>query len=247
VATLVLMEKLDGENSGTLVQQAMAAVTNYIRSARLKAGDGLPGEMQFAEELGVSRAVMREAFGALAALRLIDVGNGRRARVGTFDGAAIAATLGHAVNTAQVTVPQVWDVRRTLERRTAALAAANRTDQEAEEILKHARAMAANRRNFKKMTEHDVALHHTIATASHNVLFAQVVSSFGLLMTEAVPAAWRTRTTDEQRSIILKCHNEIAEAIANRDAAAAERAMEEHFDESVTRLLEAGYDGQWPS
>ena len=54
----------------------------------------------------------------------------------------------------------------------------NRTDQEAEEILKHARAMAANRRNFKKMTEHDVALHHAIATASHNVLFAQVVSSF---------------------------------------------------------------------
>jgi DNA-binding FadR family transcriptional regulator len=60
-------------------------------------------------------------------------------------------------------------------------------------------------------------------------------------MTEAVPAAWRTRTTDEQRTIILQRHNEIADAIANRDAAAAERAMDKHFDESVTRLLEAGY------
>ena len=241
MSTLLLVDKLDGESGRTLVQQAMDAITGYIRTAKLKAGDVLPGEMEFAQELGVSRAVMREAFGALGALRLIDVGNGRRARVGTFDGSAIAATLGHAVNTAQISVPQVWDVRRTLERRTAALAAVHRTDQEAEEILKHARGMAANRRNFKRMTEHDVALHQAIATASHNILFEQVVSSFGLLMTEAVPAAWRTRTTDEQRTIILQRHNEIADAIANRDAAAAERAMDRHFDESVTRLLEAGY------
>src|ERR1700744_2863531 len=151
----------------------MDAITAYIRSAKLRAGDVLPSEMDFAQELGVSRAVIREAFGALAALRLIDVGNGRRERVSIFDGAAIAAALGHAVNTSQVTVPQVWDVRHTLERRTAALAAQNRTDKEAEEILGHARAMAANRRNFARMTEHDIAFHQAIAIACHNVLFTQ--------------------------------------------------------------------------
>src|SRR6201996_5736802 len=189
--------KSNGDDGRTLVQQAMDTITTFIRTAKLKAGDGLPSEMDFAQELGVSRAVIREAFGALAALRLIDVGNGRRARVGTFDGAAIAATLGHAVNTSQVTVPQVWDVRRTLERRTAALAAINRTDREAEEIIGHAKAMAANRRNFARMTEHDIAFHQAIATACHNVLFTQIVSSFSDLMTEAVPVAWRTRQTDE--------------------------------------------------
>lgn len=241
MSTLVLVDKLDGESGRTLVQQAMDSITTYIRSAKLKAGDGLPGEMEFAQELGVSRAVIREAFGALAALRLIDVGNGRRARVGTFDGAAIGAAIGHAVNTAQVTVPQVWDVRRTLERRTAALAATNRTDKEAEQIMAHANAMAANRRNFHKMTEHDIALHQTIAIACHNVLFTQVVLSFGALMTEAVPVAWRTRHTEEQRSIILKRHLEIAKAVMDRDPVRAESAMDRHFDDSVARLLEAGY------
>jgi GntR family transcriptional repressor for pyruvate dehydrogenase complex len=236
-----LISKRDETDGRTLVQQAMDSITAYIRSAKLKAGDGLPGEKDFAQELGVSRPVIREAFGALAALRLIDVGNGRRARVGTFDGAAIAATLGHAVNTAQVTVPQVWDVRRTLERRTAALAAINRTDKEAEEIIGHAKAMAANRRNFTRMTEHDIAFHQAIAAACHNILFTQVVSSFSHLMMEAVPAAWRTRQTEEQRSIILKRHMDIAMAIAERDAVTAERAMDQHFDDTVTRLLEAGY------
>jgi DNA-binding FadR family transcriptional regulator len=241
VGTLHLIDKLDGEGGRTLVQQAVDAITAYIRSAKLKAGDVLPGEMEFATEMGVSRAVIREAFGALAALRLIDVGNGRRARVSTFDGAAIAAALGHAVNTSQVTVPQVWDVRHTLERRTAALAAQNRTDQEADEILGHAKAMAANRRNFARMTEHDIALHHAIAAASHNILFSQVVASFGTLMKEAVPVAWRTRQTEEQRATILKQHMEIAQAIADRDPVRAERAMDRHFDDAVTRLLEAGY------
>lgn len=241
MSTIALIDRLDGDGGRTLVQQAVDSITAYIRSAKLKAGDVLPGEMDFAHELGVSRAVIREAFGALAALRLIDVGNGRRPRVSTFDGAAIAAALGHAVNTSQVTVPQVWDVRHTLERRTAALAAANRTDEEAAEILAHAKAMAANRRNFKKMTQHDIAFHQLIAAASHNLLYQQVVASFGTLMKEAVPVAWRTRQTEEQRSVILKRHMEIAQAIADRNAARAERAMDQHFDDTVTRLLEAGY------
>ena len=75
--------------------------------------------------------MMREAFGALAALRLIDVANGRKPRVGAMDGAVMAASLDHAVSTAQISVPEIWDVRRTIELRTAELAATERTDAEA--------------------------------------------------------------------------------------------------------------------
>src|ERR1700743_1621006 len=105
----------------------MDAVNAYILDHHLKVGDTLPGEGHFAAELGVSRAVMREAFGALAALNLIEVANGRKPRVAAIDGSVIAASLDHAVNTAQVSVAQVWDVRRTLEVRTAVLADEHRT------------------------------------------------------------------------------------------------------------------------
>ena len=66
-----------------------------------------------------------------SALRLLDVGNGRKPRVSAIDGAVIASSLDHAVSTAQISVADVWDVRRTIEIRTAALAAQNRTDAEA--------------------------------------------------------------------------------------------------------------------
>ena len=84
------MAERDG--SRTLVRVAIDAVNQHIREEGLRVGDTLPGEAFFAERLGVSRAVMREAYGALAALRLLDVGNGRKPRVGALDGSVIATS-----------------------------------------------------------------------------------------------------------------------------------------------------------
>lgn len=225
-------------NGQSLVQSAIAAVTDYIRINQLKAGDMFPGEAHFAEELGVSRAVMREAFGALAALRIIDVANGRKPKVGAMDGSVIALSLDHAINTRQVSVPEIWDVRRTIELRTAALAAARRTEAEAAEIVRHAKAMMAHRGEMELVTKHDIALHTAIARASHNALFLHIVSSFGPMMEVAVPTAWSTRITPEQREAILHAHLTIAHAIAAGDPGAATAAMSAHFDESIGHVLE---------
>jgi GntR family transcriptional repressor for pyruvate dehydrogenase complex len=225
--------------SGSLVRRAMQAVTGHIRAQRLRVGDTLPGEAHFAAEMGVSRAVMREAFGALAALKLIDVGNGRRPRVAALDGSVMAASLDHAISTAQVTVPEIWDVRRTIELRTAVLAAEHRSDDEASAILRLAEAMAADGEDLGRMTRHDIAFHEAIARASHNALFVQIVTSFGPLMEVAVPAAWRTRVAERQRETMIYRHGGLAEAIARRDPEAAGAAMDSHFDASIADILKA--------
>jgi GntR family transcriptional regulator, transcriptional repressor for pyruvate dehydrogenase complex len=228
-----------GPDSGTLVQTAIGAVTAHIREQKLRVGDTLPGEAHFAAALGVSRAVMREAFGALAALKLIDVANGRKPRVGALDGAAIAASLDHAISTAQITVADVWDVRRTIEVRTAVLAALFRTEEEAAEITAIAEAMAQDREDHAKRTRHDIAFHNGVARASHNLLFEQIVRSFAPLMEVAVPTAWRTRTTKKQQQVMIDRHLAVAAAIQNKSAAAAARAMNAHFDASVGDILTA--------
>lgn len=221
----------------SLVQQAVDAVRVYISSHDLKVGDTLPGEGHFAGELGVSRAVMREAFGALAALKLIDVANGRRARVGAIDGSVMGASLDHAVATSQVSIAEIWDVRRTLEVRTAMLAAENRTDAEAAAIMRFAEEMAEAGEDMARMTAADVGFHQAIAQASHNALFLQIVRSFASMMHFAVPAAWRTRTTDNQRFTVLARHRSLAQAILDRDAEAAGEAMTGHFDRAIDQLL----------
>jgi len=221
----------------SLVNQAMRMVREHITANKLKVGDVLPGEQYFAVALGVSRAVMREAFGALAALRLIDVGNGRRPRVAAIDGSVLATSLEHAVSTEQISVRQIWDVRRTLELRTVELAALNRAPSQADRILRHADAMHSARGDLSIITEQDIGFHQTIAEASGNVLFQQIIRSFEILMHVAVPTAWKTRVTDEQKQAMLDHHLAVASAIAAGDPKAAQAAMNSHFDLSIQRII----------
>lgn len=231
------MASIASDNGKSLVAKAVEAVKAHIRDSGLRVGDTLPGEGYFADKLGVSRAVMREAFGALAALRLIDVANGRRAKVGALDGSVIADSLEHALSTAQIRVADVWDVRRTIEMRTAALAALNATPVQAARIVALAEAMSKDDQPHDATTDDDIEFHLAIAEASGNALFNQIVVSFVPLMRVAVPRAWGTRHTNEEKSDILDRHRRLAWAIANRDPEEAERCMAMHFDEAIGALL----------
>ena len=231
------MASVATDNGKSLVAKSMDAVKAHIRDSGMRVGDTLPGEGYFADKMGVSRAVLREAFGALAALRLLDVATGRRAKVGALDGSVIADSLEHALSTAQIKVADIWDVRRTIEMRTAALAARNATPLQAARIVALAEAMGEDDQPHEQTTEDDIDFHLAIAEASGNALFSQIVASFVPLMRVAVPQAWKTRQTDDEKSDILNRHRRLAAAIANRDPEEAERWMGTHFDEAIGALL----------
>jgi DNA-binding FadR family transcriptional regulator len=127
-------------------------------------------------------------------------------------------------------------VRRTLELRTADLAAHHRSDADAAAIVAAAAAMTAAA-DIVDVTRHDIVFHQAIARASGNALFLQIVRSFEPLMTVAVPIAWETRDTDEARTTVLARHRDLATAIADRDAPVAVQLMDAHFDQSIGKVL----------
>ncbi len=217
------------------------SVIDHIREHKLRVGDTLPSEQSFAEAAGVSRTIVRETFGALSALQLIDVGNGRRARVGSIDGSMLALMMTHAVHTEQSTVPQIWDVRRALEKRAVALAAMQRTNAQAQTIARYAKQMRLAGDETAEQTEKDIAFHVAIARATRNPIFGLLISSFSDVMRETCPIGWRSRRTEEERVAVFDQHDRIAQAIIDRDPEAAEIAMELHFSVSLTTLLNSGY------
>jgi len=225
---------------GGLVEVAMRAVNKRIRGDRLRVGDPIPAESSLASELGVSRTVVREALRALATLGVVELGNGRRARVGAIETTVLGLVLDHAVHTDQATIQQIYDVRRTIEMRTVALAALRRRDVEAEAIA----ARAAGMREFffepERAMEHDIAFHSAIAAASRNPLFALLVGSFDVITRQTWRIGWASRTGDAERLANVECHERIAAAIGRGDPRGAEAAMAEHFDDSVKALLAAG-------
>lgn len=56
----------------TLVDKVEISITGYIKENRLSVGDTIPKEMEFAEALGVSRTVIREALTRLRTIGIID-------------------------------------------------------------------------------------------------------------------------------------------------------------------------------
>lgn len=56
----------------SLVDKVEMRITEYINANRLKVGDSIPKEMEFAEALGVSRTVIREALTRLRTIGIID-------------------------------------------------------------------------------------------------------------------------------------------------------------------------------
>lgn len=228
------------EDDGGMVARVIHAVNARIKAERLRVGDAVPAETAFANELGVSRTAVREAFRALAALGVLQLVNGRRARVGATDASALGLVLDHAVHTDRVSIQQIYDVRRTIEGRTAALAALRRSETEAQAIAQRAAALRAAFFRPDEAMEHDIAFHTAIAGASRNPLFALIVGSFEAITRQTWRIGWESRATDEDRMANVICHERIAAAISAREPRVAEAAMAEHFDNSVKALLAAG-------
>jgi GntR family transcriptional regulator, transcriptional repressor for pyruvate dehydrogenase complex len=223
-----------------LVGTTIGVITQHIRSHELAPGDRLPSESSLAKELSVSRSVVREAFRSLAAMRLLNLSAGKRATVAHLDHGAMELMIQHGVLTEQISVQQVYDVRRTIETRTATLASLRRTDADAEKIRFHAGQMFALRENAQEVMEHDLAFHLEIAKASRNPVFAIIIGAFQGVSRESWPIGWRSRTEQAQRVAMIETHINIADAIAAGDPQEASQLMAAHFDDSVKVLLDAG-------
>jgi GntR family transcriptional regulator, transcriptional repressor for pyruvate dehydrogenase complex len=161
--------------------------------------------------------VVREAYKSMSAMRLIEVSNGRRARVAAIDNVVLALGMDHAVQVNQITVQQILDVRRTIEMRTVSLAALLRADRQAEEIASHAAQMRTDFHDAEKVMQHDIAFHEAIAQTG-----------------------WTARDSDAARNASVDCHEAIAAAIKEKDAQQATTLMAAHFDDTVSVLLSNG-------
>ena len=236
---------------GSLSETVSREVLTHIQTNRLQTGAVLPSENQLAEQLGISRGIVREAVRGLANLGVIEVGNGRRPRVGRLDGDVLALLTDYAVQTEQVTVQQTLDVRRVLEVRAVHLAALHRSEAEARAIaaalfaLRSPEIIAALREamgDYDLMTRHDIEFHVLVAAASRNPLLRLQVESFRYVIERTGPIGWKSRPDEEAVRTQVEIHGEIAAAISARDPQLASRLMTKHFTDTVSVLSQAGFN-----
>ena len=238
VATTKTTELLKATSQGLqplkaqkLYLNAAERVAEAIFKGQWKPGDKLPSERDLALALEVSRSTIRQSLAALEALSVIRIKQG----VGAFvlEGALemIASELVAEMVTEGDPLMLV-EARRTIEPGVALLAALNRTDEDLSKLEKILHEMEWNQHeavNEKGFVNADIKYHFAIAIASHNPILHTYLEDLTERMQHRVwlTAAWpivrkRARQYQDQ-------HNQLFEAIKNKDAQDAQRIMSRHL------------------
>jgi DNA-binding FadR family transcriptional regulator len=206
-----------------------------IVARRLRPGDRLPGEIEHARRLGVSRGIVREGRRQLVAAGLIEVANGRRAVVSELRTAPLDGFLAHAVATRQLAVGEVLELRRALEMAVAGLAARRRT---AADVATLARLVEQMRATVGRTAylRHDLAFHVALARATQNPLFVMLIESMREPLAASMRASHVRRRGPRDFAHAHAAHEAILAAVSAGDGPAAERAMRAHFVDVAAAL-----------
>lgn len=208
-------------------------VEQGIMSGEYVVGGALPPEREFAAQLGVSRAAVREAIRALEAqgvlTSVVGAGAGSGTRFTDLRSDALARLLRLHVSLGKYPASDVVETRVTLERQTAELAARNATPATVRLLrtmldeMHHADELA----DFNRL---DTEFHVVLARAGGNPL----VTDLTVAVREALrrPIREASERMDDWlwfRDKLLAQHEAIFEAVRDGDAAAAASAMEAHI------------------
>ena len=219
----------------TLAEKVAAQIRAEIVARRLRPGDRLPGEIEHARRLGVSRGIVREGRRQLVAAGLIEVANGRRAVVSKLRGAPLDGFLANAVATRQLAVDEVLELRRAIEIAVAGLAARRRTAADVSALARLAAQMRATVGRTAYL-RHDLEFHLALARATQNPLFVMLIESMREPLAASMRASHARRRGPRDFAQAHAAHEAILAAVSAGDGALAERAMRAHFADVAAAL-----------
>jgi len=211
---------------------ALQAIRKLIDDGGYLPGDALPSQRDLAEQLGVSRASLREALSTLSALGLVSVQPGK----GVFVLAPVPATpVGFSWPYAeQVSAADTFQLRYALEGFAAGQAALNLTADDLDRLAANVEAMRQELRagSFEAAARLDFAFHQALLQAAGNRAMLHVITASQdiFLESQKLPFIRPERAMETWQE-----HSKILRALARRSQLGAQRAMQEHIRNAASR------------
>lgn len=227
--------------------QVADQLLQLVRERKLQPGQRLPAERQLAQELGVSRAALREAIQRLSSRGILEsrIGSGNflRAPYPLWSDQAISSLVPLMRDDPQYRY-DVLEARQILEVGTACLAAQRATDNDRDRI----------RRCFDEMLHHqnmhdvdnaaraDTQFHLAIAEASHNIVVVQAMRSLFEMVLNTVTQNRREMFVHKDPKVLARLteqHYNLMQAILSGEPEQAKAVIGEHLTFVHEKLLEA--------
>lgn len=220
----------------TLVERVVSAIRAEIDSGRLAAESRLPTEQQLAEQLNVSRSVVREAVAQLKADGVLIARRGLGSYISQTPSGTVFRFPGSQGRKPDLV--QMFEMRLWIETQAAAIAARRRDADDLERMAAALGTMEDPRSDFATASAADVAFHRAIAEASKNDYFVAFHDFLGGQLAAARRTAWENSATPAVggSADALREHRALYQAIADGDRQAAAGCAEAHLRASAKRL-----------
>lgn len=218
-------------NKKKLADRVIDEIKRMITVGELREGDKLPNQNEFAEQLGVSRTVLREALHTMAILGVVE----QRPKIGT-----VIVTVAPLIYTEHINAPLIDDpsatvelieVRRVVEVGAVELAAVNAGAKQIKQLGRLVQDMEKlqEKGDTNAYGKKNMMFHLLVAESSGNRFMGHLLATIRGFMERWTMESLLVLPGLPQRSI--KSHREIYQAIADHDPAAASEAMRRHIDD----------------
>ncbi|NWA03461.1 FadR/GntR family transcriptional regulator [Pseudomonas gingeri] len=227
---------LELQRPDSLVERVVSALRTEIESGRLAAESRLPTEQQLAEQLNVSRSVVREAIAQLKADGILVARRG----LGSYISQTPAGTVFRFPKSPgrNTDLAQMFEMRLWIETQAAAIAAQRRDAADLQRMRDALQDMHDKRTDFAAAASADVAFHRAIAEASKNDYFVAFHDFLRGQLAESRRTAWENSAT---RSVggsadAGREHQALFQAIVDGDRQSAAACAEAHLRAAAKRL-----------
>ena len=220
------------KKSAYIIEQILKA----IQDGKFKSGEKLPSERKVAEEMGVSRPSVREAYSALQIVGIINSRSGD----GTYvaDGGNYLALGSRALEILREHEDpyEIWKAREVIETGLASLVTENVGSEEIEEMEETITRMqdALEEEDYDEFFRADHDLHLTLGRAAHNQYIEDTISSLVNVMQQEL---WQKMNLqyylkeEDNAKESLEMHRSIFESLKKRNPSDLEAALTKHFGE----------------
>jgi DNA-binding FadR family transcriptional regulator len=202
-----------------------------ILAGRIAAGAKLPPERSLAERFGVSRPIVREVLRSLAERGFVEILPSRGTYVREARPSDGARSLDTSYRRRNATIRELTEARLMLETYAARLAAVNATEVEIAAMRRCLDDFAAAG-HVLEQARLDLAFHALVVRASHNTVIETMYASITSLTFELMLRSLSDRQVHQAGTPL---HENVWQAIHDRDPDRAESAMQDHLD--VARRL----------